>query len=557
MMYGRVAPGKWEREADVIVIGAGASGLPAAIEALENRASVIVVEANKDVGGHAIVSGGNIPLGGGTSAQKKYGIEDSADLLFADLTDWSVTQPNGAADYRFNDRDLVRAFAEHSAATFDWLVAHRVVFIDQPPDSWGGISVGNSAPREMHTAVMAWPIIQTGKAVDPSVRTTTSGGVGLIRPLEAEARRLGATILLEHKMTAIIRENIPAGRVVGIIAEHNGEKLNIRAKKGVVVATGGHSSNVEFRRIFDPRLTEEYCGVSGEPYSYQDASGEIAAMEVGASLWGAANQTGEFGFHLTKPGRIGCQYGYINLIWEPGSDWFHLARAIGLEVKDSQNLIHVNQVGKRFYNEAAGQFAANNWNYVENYVPNSYRNASRPGGHTDYLPAAMGLNGRTGNGGGPIWGIFDSEAVKRENWNPYAPYVDFDAGFFFSANTIEELAWNIRNKYQKSPMPAHTLLETVERYNSFVDAGRDIDFEKPAPQFKIQTAPFYAAWATPIIHDTRAGLRINAQCQVQDLYGRVIPGLYCGGESAGGFSQHGLARCIVQGRICGRNAAAG
>jgi len=71
----------------------------------------------------------------------------------------------------------------------------------------------------------------------------------------------------------------------------------------------------------------------------------------------------------------------------------------------------------------------------------------------------------------------------------------------------------------------------------------------------LETAPFYAAWATPVIHDTRAGLRINARCQVQDLYGQVIPGLYCGGESAGGFSEHGLARCIVQGLIAGRNAA--
>ena len=231
-------------------------------------------------------------------------------------------------------------------------------------------------------------------------------------------------------------------------------------------------------------------------------------------------------------------------------------RPIGLEVKDSQNLIYVNQVGKRFYNEAAGQFTANNCNYIENYVPNSYRNAARSGVHTDYLPAAMGVNGGTGNGGGPIWGIFDSEAVKRENWDPHPPHVDFDAGFFFSADTIEELARKIRNKYQKTPMPPRALRETVERYNSFVDTGQDIDFEKPAPQYRIQTAPFYAAWATPVIHDTRAGLRINAQCQVQDLNGRVIPGLYCAGESAGGFSQHGLARCIVQGRICGRNAAA-
>ena len=44
---------KWDREADVVVVGSGASGLPAAITAMENHASVILVEANRDVGGHA------------------------------------------------------------------------------------------------------------------------------------------------------------------------------------------------------------------------------------------------------------------------------------------------------------------------------------------------------------------------------------------------------------------------------------------------------------------------------------------------------------------------
>jgi anaerobic glycerol-3-phosphate dehydrogenase len=168
----------------------------------------------------------------------------------------------------------------------------------------------------------------------------------------------------------------------------------------------------------------------------------------------------------------------------------------------------------------------------------------------------MGLNGGTGNGGGPIWVIFDADAVKREQWTPAPPHVDIEAGFFFSGNTISELAANIRNKYQKNPMPAEALQHTVARYNSFVDAGADADFDKPAPRYKIQTPPFYAAWATPVLHDCRAGLRINARCQVQDLNGNVIAGLYCAGESAGGFSEHGIARCAVQGLIAGRNAAA-
>jgi hypothetical protein len=58
-----------------------------------------------------------------------------------------------------------------------------------------------------------------------------------------------------------------------------------------------------------------------------------------------------------------------------------------------------------------------------------------------------------------------------------------------------------------------------------------------------------------VIHDTRAGLRINARCQVLDLDGAAIEGLYCGGESAGGLSLHGLPRAICQGLIAGREAA--
>ena len=59
-----------------------------------------------------------------------------------------------------------------------------------------------------------------------------------------------------------------------------------------------------------------------------------------------------------------------------------------------------------------------------------------------------------------------------------------------------------------------------------------------------------------MIHDTRAGLRINANCQVMDMNGQVIDRLYCGGESAGGFSMHGLARCLTQGYIAGHKAHA-
>jgi hypothetical protein len=156
---------------------------------------------------------------------------------------------------------------------------------------------------------------------------------------------------------------------------------------------------------------------------------------------------------------------------------------------------------------------------------------------------------------GPLWAIFDADAVAREGWKVLPPHVDPD-GYFFSGNTLAELAAAIHNEYQARPMSGEVLQATVERYNSMVDRGEDVDFGKPSPKYRIETPPFYAAWATPVVHDTRAGLRINARCQVIDMNGNVIPGLYCAGESAGGFNQHGMGRCATQGFISGIQAAA-
>ena len=126
------------------------------------------------------------------------------------------------------------------------------------------------------------------------------------------------------------------------------------------------------------------------------------------------------------------------------------------------------------------------------------------------------------NGGGPIWAIFDSDAVAREGWQPQPPHVDIAAGFFFSANRLADLARKIVMKYQRVPMPPANLEETVVRYNSFVESGVDEDFDKPTPRHQTEKPPFYAAWATPVVHDTRAGLRIDPACRVTDMNGEVI-----------------------------------
>jgi succinate dehydrogenase/fumarate reductase flavoprotein subunit len=561
----------WDLAADVVVIGAGAAGLPAAIKAADGGASVIVVEANYDVGGHAIISGGNVPLGGGTSAQKKYGIADSPDTVFSDLTDWTVVQNNGWPDFRYNDREVMRAFADNCAPNFEFLLENGVEFKPVAPDNQGGHNLGNSAPRENHCF---WT--KGAGYESPNNRA----GTGLIRPLENSARAKGVKFLLNHKMTSFVREGQQSGRVIGITANYTPRIMpgqstplksfrsdgniestkpttRVRAKKAVIVATGGMTSDVNFRRMFDPRLTAVLT-VAGEPYSYQDASGERAAMAIGASLWGLVNQTLENGDNIRTQRVLATKWNYMT--WELETPIFPLVKSVGLSVKDWHDLILVNQVGKRFYDETKGDYPHGNvYKDIDPYTPNDYRNNENIHYHPsnyNFFNAAVAMNEYSEPpeySAGPIWAIFDAEAVKRNKWNVEPPYVDPD-GYFFSASTLAELAAKIKNEFQAKPMKGETLQATVERYNAFVEAGKDADFGKPAPKFKIQNAPFYAAWATPNVHDTRSGLHINAKCQVMDMSGQVIPGLYCAGESAGGFNQHGLGRCTTQGFIAGTNA---
>jgi succinate dehydrogenase/fumarate reductase flavoprotein subunit len=506
---------RWDREADVVVIGAGAGGLPAAIAAREKGASVVIVEMNFDIGGRAMMSYGGLYLGGGNRMQKAIGMNDTPDLVFAD---WSRAEmPMG----RYSDRALVRTYADQNLDLFDWLEKHGVKWEAYRPKP------DRLDRHRTRLNCTAWP----GEATSPS------RGSGYVRPLAQTARTMGVDILLKHRMTAIHREQRLAGRVTGITAVEvddwfrpTGKSINIRARKGIVVASGGCADNVQFRTMFDVRLTEEYQA-ENSGWSKRTADGEIAAMQIGASLGATACQTTEDDNLLTK-GRMGAKFNGTATIIHPTSPHMFRARAVGLLCRNYQNVILVKENGLRFYSETAGQR------------------------DHKYFSAALAWTGDPNkmNGGGPIWAIFDAGAVAREKWQVNPPHVDPD-GYFFSADTIEELAKKIVNEYQWRPMPPAALRKTVERYNSFVDAGNDADFNKPKPMFKIEKPPFYAAWHTPAIHDTYTGLRIDTQARVIDLHGKPILGLYACGDAAGGFGQHGIARAAVFGRLGGYHAA--
>ena len=243
----------WHFEADVIVVGSGASGLPAAIRARDQNVSVIVVEENFDIGGHGIISQGSVALGGGTSVQKKYGIEDSSDQIYLENTRPDHTHT------RYNDRKVVRAFADRNVEVFEFLLANGVRFTDVRPHRVPAEGVGTF--RRQTTIPWSQDLKET---------INNTAGSGLMRALEKSARAKGIEILLKHRMTKIHREKSHTGRVLGIATTNleTNETVQIKARKAVIACTGGSSSNLVIRTIYNPLLTEEYQ-VGCEPYSRQ------------------------------------------------------------------------------------------------------------------------------------------------------------------------------------------------------------------------------------------------------------------------------------------------
>jgi hypothetical protein len=130
-------------------------------------------------------------------------------------------------EFRFGDRDLIRMWADENAPTFEFLIENGVIFNDVSP----AIVNGGTVPR-----------LFVAKPFSDNLDETIYGspGCGLVRHLQASANAKGVAFLLRHKMTRILRESPSAGRVLGITATFDGKDVNIQARRGVIIATGGH-----------------------------------------------------------------------------------------------------------------------------------------------------------------------------------------------------------------------------------------------------------------------------------------------------------------------------
>jgi 3-oxo-5alpha-steroid 4-dehydrogenase len=235
---------RWDMETDVAIIGFGATGACAAIEAANAGAQVMLFERNSGSGGASGLSGGEIYLGGsgGTDIQRAAGFSDTTEDFAAYLK---------MAGGPCVDEAKCDLYAAEAVNHFDWIKAQGVPYrgnylpgkIIEPTDDstliWSGSEAAapfchqaKPAPRGHVIQHMGW-----------------GGGRPLVDILEAKARALGVEVIVDARAVALIQDG---DRIVGVIARIDNQNRFVRASKGVILATGGFVMNEDMRRKYCP-----------------------------------------------------------------------------------------------------------------------------------------------------------------------------------------------------------------------------------------------------------------------------------------------------------------
>lgn len=451
--------------ADVVIVGAGGAGLAAAVTAHQNGASVIVVEKMAKVGGNTILAGGAMNA-----------VDDGSEEAIAhdDSVELHYEQTIKGGD-NTGDAELVRILVENAHDSVEWLQSLGMEFKEELFTVTGGL----------------WP--RAHKPVDPV-------GTGFFNTyMKYIDNNENIEVRLNTKADSLIVED---GVVKGVVATgETGNKVTLNSSKGVILATGGFSKNVELREKYNTQWAT--LGETIKSTNHSGATGDAIGLvePLNAEL---------------------VQMGNIQLLPLGDPETGSLSGNIETDV---EKRIFVNKEGNRFVDEGARR---------------------------DVMTAA--LFEQTDN---YMWIVLDSHSYptgnEKNNFNE-SPLELVEQGRAVTADTLEELA-------KKMNVPEENLIKAVEDFNAHVEKKEADAFGRTLYSEPINQGPYYAAPRVPTVHHTMGGIKINKDTEVINQDGDVIKGLYAAGEVVGGI--HGTNRLggnaltdiAVFGRIAGETAA--
>lgn len=261
---------RWDETVDVVVVGLGAAGASAALEAAACGAETLVLERAAAGGGTSAMSGGVLYLGGGTALQTACGFEDSPE----EMAKYLRASVGDAPDLAKIDR-----YCEGSVAHYEWLVAQGVPFKQtfyygcsgEPPTDDGLVWSGSE--RAHPFAAIAKPAPRGHVPAMPH-----QAGPQLMRSLLAAVGRSAARVAGDTRVTALVRASDDS--IAGVVAATFGEERAIRARGGVVLTTGGFIMNDAMLAAHVPRALACKFRVGAEG---DDGSGIRLGVAAGAA----------------------------------------------------------------------------------------------------------------------------------------------------------------------------------------------------------------------------------------------------------------------------------
>lgn len=492
---------EWAEETDVVVVGFGGAGASAAIAASDGGANVIILEKAPEG-----QEGGNTSVAGGGS---NVGLAENPEFLHDQFPD---TIPTEEVDGAINELKTLK----------EWMVAHNAKLADTVYGE-SMLYVGGNG-----YSLFTW------------LKETAVGSPGVVVMYETPAKKL----IFD-----------PATKeVYGVVAVKDGQEINIKAKRGVVMACGGfEADHYKLTAYYPPQVPIYPCGT---PYNTGDGVDMVA--EVNAKIRGFGSI--EWGCHCCKAGSEEIGVALAHSFTNPES-W--------------NNAILVNQKGKRFVNETdGGRYADGSIQrplhakeqlpeLALEFVPYEQEGLGAAAGGMGWyvyanLPMYM-ICGETrinsgealfraaGEGSGNHWaslrGLYTWSADNK---------TEIEKGWVIKADTLEELA-------EKTGIDI-ALAETVQKYDADVAAGTDTEFGRSYDLSAIGEGPYYACELGMSIINTQGGPERDAEHRVINNDGEIIPRLYAGGEfgSIYVFNYPGALNLpeSMGTRIAGANAAA-
>ena len=478
----------WDEERDVVVVGSGGGGFTGAWTAARAGLDVLLLEASDTYGGTTAYSGGGLwfpgnvllreaGLGGSQESARDYFHAVVGDRTPRSLQDAFLATGPALVDRLLTDDALVFepfAWPDYFGAVPGAEAVRQIVALPLDPAELGAL------------AAELRPTLKVDRAGAPAPHLLVGGQALIGRLLLALSRQPSAELRLRSACDELVVEG---GRVVGVVVNQGGTRHRIRARRGVLLASGGFERNAAMRA--------EY-GVPG-------------------SVTGAMGPEGNQGMAIRAAIAIGADTDLMDQAWwapgiahPDGSTSFSLWFTGG---------IFVDAAGRRFVNESLPY---------------------------DRIGRAVIDAQRAGTVGSTYWMVYDDREGTtppvRSTTLPLAPEHEYAAaGLWRSADTLAGLAEAIG-------VPADALERTVRDFNEYAASGVDADFgrgDEPydrafsggdSPLVPIEKGPFHAAAFGLSDLGTKGGLRTDAAARVLDRTGAVIPGLYAAGNSMAAVS---------------------